>query len=106
MIGPGGRRVGALDPVLLQPRILEQLQLPPGTLPIFLNLFDAVVDLGNGGPGAVIGSAADAFSYGVVEVFEDAGAPTLRYTARGNPNYLAGANDPNDVVDLFSFEMP
>lgn len=62
--------------------------------------------LGNGGPGAVLGSAPDAFSCGLVEVFEDAGEPRLRYTARGNPDYLAGANDPNDVVDLFSFEMP
>ena len=40
------------------------------------------------------------------EVFEDAGEPRLRFTARGNPDYLAGANDPNDVVNLFSFEMP
>lgn len=86
--------------------ILGQLGLPANLLPIFLNLFDGVVDLGNGGPGAVIGSAADAFSYGVVEVFEDAGEPRLRYTARGNPDYLAGANDPNDVVNLFSFELP
>ena len=86
--------------------ILTTLGLPPALLPIFLGLFDSVVDLGNGGPGAVIGSAADAFSYGLVEVFEVAGEPRLRYTARGNPDYLAGANDPNDVVDLFSFEMP
>ena len=53
-----------------------------------------VVDLGNGGPGAILGSAPDAFSYGLVEVFEDAGQPRLRFTARGNPDYLAGANDP------------
>jgi len=86
--------------------ILAQLGLPQSLLPVFLGLFDDVVDLGNGGPGAVLGSAPDAFSYGVVEVFEDAGGPRLRFTARGNPDYLAGANDPNDVVDLFSFEMP
>jgi phosphodiesterase/alkaline phosphatase D-like protein len=86
--------------------ILATLGLPPNLLPVFLGLFDGVVDLGNGGPGAVIGSAPDAFSYGLVEVFEDAGVPRLRFTARGNPDYFAGANDPNDVVDLFSFEMP
>jgi phosphodiesterase/alkaline phosphatase D-like protein len=86
--------------------ILTSLSLPPALLPIFLNLFDGVVDLGNGGPGAILGSAPDAFSYGVVDVFEDAGDVKLRFTARGNPSYLAGANDPNDVVDLFTFEMP
>ena len=86
--------------------ILASLGLPQVLLPVFLGLFDGVIDLGNGGPGAVLGSAADAFSYGLVEVFEDAGAPRLRYTARGNPDYAAGANDPSDVVDLFSFEMP
>jgi phosphodiesterase/alkaline phosphatase D-like protein len=86
--------------------ILTGIGLPPNLLPVFLALFDGVVDLGNGGPGAILGSAPDAFSYGLVEVFEDAGEPRLRFTARGNPDYLAGANDPNDVVDLFSFEMP
>jgi phosphodiesterase/alkaline phosphatase D-like protein len=84
--------------------ILSQFGLPPALLPVFLNLFDGVVDLGNGG-GAVIGSAPDAFSYGLVEVFEEPSGPRLRYTARGNPAYAAGANDPGDVVDLFSFEM-
>jgi hypothetical protein len=86
--------------------ILGQLGLPPALLPVFLGLFDGVVDLGNGGPGAVLGSEPDAFSYGVVDVFEDGGDVKLRFTARGDPGYLAGANDPNDVVDLFSFEMP
>jgi phosphodiesterase/alkaline phosphatase D-like protein len=85
--------------------ILAGVGLPPNLLPVFLALFDGVVDLGNG-TGSVIGSAPDAFAYGLVEVFEDAGEPRLRFTARGNPDYLAGANDPNDVVDLFSFEMP
>jgi hypothetical protein len=74
--------------------------------PIFTSLFTGVVDLANGGPGVILGSEPDAFSYGLVEVFEDAGDVKLRFTARGNPDYLAGANDPNDVVDLFSFEMP
>ncbi len=86
--------------------ILESLDLGPNLLPVFLRLFDGVVDLGNGGPGAVLGSAPDAFSYGLVEVFEEAGEPRLRFTARGNPDYLAGANDPDDVMDLFIFEMP
>jgi hypothetical protein len=86
--------------------LLTDLGLPLIFEPIFLNLVDDVVDLANGGPGAILGSAPDAFSYGVVDVFEDAGDVKLRFTARGNPDYLAGANDPNDVVDLFSFEMP
>jgi phosphodiesterase/alkaline phosphatase D-like protein len=86
--------------------ILGGLGLPPNLLPVFLGLFDGVVDLANGGPGAILGSAPDAFSYGLVEVFEDAGGPRLRFTARGDPDYLLGANDPGDVVDLFSFEIP
>ena len=86
--------------------ILTQAGLPPNPLPIFLNLFDGVVDLGNGGPGAILGSAPDAFSYGLVDIFEEAGEPRLRFTARGNPDYLAGANDPDDVMNLFIFEMP
>jgi phosphodiesterase/alkaline phosphatase D-like protein len=86
--------------------ILTGLGLPISLEPVFENLFDGVVDLANGGPGAVLGSAPDAFSYAVVDVFEEAGDVKLRFTARGNPDYLAGANDPNDVVDLFSFEMP
>jgi hypothetical protein len=85
--------------------ILTTVGLPANLLPVFLGLFDGVVDLGNGA-GSVIGSAPDAFSYGLVEVFEDAGVPRLRYTARGNPQYLAGGNDPNDVIDLFTFEIP
>ena len=85
--------------------ILAGLGLPPALEPVFLGLFDAVTDLANGGPGRILGSAHDAFSYGVVDVFEDAGQPVLRYTARGNPLYLAGGNDPADVVDLFAFEL-
>jgi len=27
-------------------------------------------------------------------------------TVRGDPNRAAGADDPADVLDLFSFEMP
>jgi len=54
----------------------------------------------------VLGSYHDAFSYAVVDVFEQAGAAKLRVTVRGDPDYAAGANDPADVVDLFSFEMP
>ena len=62
--------------------LLTQLNLPPFLLPIFLNLFDGVVELANGGPGTILGSAPDAFSYTVVEVFEDAGQPRLRVTER------------------------
>ena len=71
-----------------------------------MSLFGGVVELANGGPGTILGSAPDAFSYAVVEVFEDAGQPRLRVTARGDPGYLAGNNNPNDVMNLFSFEMP
>jgi hypothetical protein len=69
-------------------------------------LFDGVVDLANGGPGALAGSEYDAFGYAVVEIFERAGEPHLRVTARGNRDYALGANDPADVVDLFSVELP
>lgn len=86
--------------------LLAASRLPPNLLPVFLGLFDGVVDLANGGPGVLLGSAPDAFSYGRVDVFEEAGEAKLVFTARGNPDYLAGANDPGDVVDLFSFEMP
>ena len=85
--------------------ILNGLGLPPNLLPVFLDLFDGVVDLGNG-QGSLIASAHDAFSYALVEVSDGGGSPTLTVTARGNPDYLAGANDPDDVVDLFSFTMP
>jgi alkaline phosphatase D len=89
-------------------------QINPALLPFLpqvLALFDGVVDDANGGtePAAlerILGSAPDAFAYAVVDVFEDAGAPRLRVTVRGNPDYSLGANDPNDVVDLFTFEMP
>jgi hypothetical protein len=85
--------------------ILAGLGLPPNLLPIFLGLFDGIVDLGNGA-GSVLATAHDAFSYARVDVSDGAGAPTLTVTVRGNPDYLAGGNDPNDVVDLFSFSMP
>jgi phosphodiesterase/alkaline phosphatase D-like protein len=85
--------------------ILAGLGLPPQLLPVFLGLFDGVVDLGNGA-GSLIASAHDAFSYARIDVSDGGGSPTLTVTVRGNPDYLAGANDPNDVVDLFSFSMP
>jgi phosphodiesterase/alkaline phosphatase D-like protein len=85
--------------------ILADLGLSENLLPIFLGLFDGVVDLGNGA-GSVLGSAPDAFSYAVVDVTEGANGPQLTLTARGNPDYLAGANDPADVVDLFTVQMP
>jgi phosphodiesterase/alkaline phosphatase D-like protein len=85
--------------------ILTSLGLPPALLPIFLQLFDDVVDLGNGA-GSVLGSAPDAFSYAVVDVTDTPGGPQLTLTARGNPDYLAGDNDPADVVDLFTISMP
>ena len=85
--------------------ILDGLGLPPNLLPVFLQLFDGVVDLGNGA-GSVVGSAPDAFSYARVDVTDGPGGPTLTLTARGNPDYLAGANDPGDVVDLFTVQLP
>jgi phosphodiesterase/alkaline phosphatase D-like protein len=85
--------------------ILAGLGLPPALVPIFLELFEGVVDLGNGA-GSVLASAPDAFSYALVEVTQGAGGPQLTVTARGNPNYLAGNNDPDDVVDLFTIQMP
>jgi hypothetical protein len=39
-------------------------------------------------------------------VTDNGGGPQLTLTARGNPDYLAGANDPADVVDLFTIQMP
>jgi phosphodiesterase/alkaline phosphatase D-like protein len=86
--------------------ILASQGLPAVLEPLFVALFNGVVDLGNGGPGAVLDSASDAFSYARVDVFEDAGVPKLQLTIRGNPDYALGANDPNDVVNLFTIEMP
>jgi len=83
--------------------------MPPDYLPYIESvfaLFDGVVDLANGGPGAVLGSEYDAFGYALVEVFEQTGEPKLRITLRGNRDYALGANDPADVVDLFSLELP
>ena len=77
----------------------------PVLLPVFLNLFDGVVDLGNG-EGSVIGVHHDAFAYARIDVSDGGGSPSLTVTLRGNPDYAAGANDPDDVVDLFSFSMP
>ena len=102
IVGPIGQTTFATSAA----DILIGAGLPPVFVPVLLNLFDGVVDLANGGPGAVLGSAADAFSYAVVDVFEEAGVPKLRVTVRGNPDYALGANDPNDVVDLFTFDMP
>ena len=54
----------------------------------------------------MLGSEYDAFGYALVEIFERAGEPKLRITLRGNRAYALGANDPADVVDLFSLELP
>ncbi len=102
IVGPIGQTTFATSAA----GILAGAGLPPAFVPALLNLFDGVVARGNGGPASVLGSFHDAFSYAVVDVFEDAGVPKLHVTVRGNPDYAAGANDPADVVDLFSFEMP
>jgi hypothetical protein len=86
--------------------ILADLGLPDALEPVFLNLFDDVVALANGGSDAVLDSAHDAFSYALIDVFEEGGTAKLRLTARGNPDYLLGANDPADVVNLFTIELP
>jgi hypothetical protein len=101
IVGPIGQTTFATSAA----GILAAAGLPPAFVPALLNLFDGVLDLGNG-PGSVLGSYHDAFSYAVVDVFEDGGVPKLHVTVRGNPDYAGGANDPADVVDLFSFEMP
>ncbi len=80
-------------------------------LPDVLDLLNGVIDEVNGGTDPstlerILGSEEDAFSYAVVEVFEDAGTPKLRVTIRGDTTYALGNNDPADVVDLFTFEMP
>jgi hypothetical protein len=54
----------------------------------------------------LLGVEHDAFSYAVVDVFDDAGETRLRVTARGDRDYAAGANDPADVEDLFTIVMP
>jgi phosphodiesterase/alkaline phosphatase D-like protein len=101
IVGPIGQQTFAQTTL----GILSGLGLPPNLLPIFLGLFDGVVDLGNGA-GSLLGRAHDAFSYARVDVSDGGGTPTMTVTVRGNPDYLDGANDPDDVVNLFSFSMP
>jgi phosphodiesterase/alkaline phosphatase D-like protein len=95
-----------------------QSLVPPELAPfigLILDLFDNVVDVANGPPqvppivptGTVLASEHDAFSYAVVDVFEDEfGDPKLRLTVRGDTTYALGANDPSLVQDLFTIEMP
>jgi len=84
-------------------------QLPPEAAllgDLVLEQIEELIDRANGG-GVLLGSEPDAFAYGLIEVFEDEGGePRLRATARGDPQFADGANDPARVVDLFSFEMP
>jgi phosphodiesterase/alkaline phosphatase D-like protein len=100
IIGPIGQSTFGLTVAAL---------LPPELQPIadlVLTLIEAIIETANG-PNSVLGSEPDAFSYAVVEVFEDdLGEPRLRVTARGDPDYLLGANDPALVQDLFAFELP
>ncbi len=56
---------------------------------------------------SLLASAHDAFSYAVVDVYEDtAGEARLSVTVRGDPDYAAGANDPDLVRDLFTIDLP
>ncbi len=95
-----------------------QSLLPPNLasfIDVVLALFDDVVDVANqplpltgiNAMGIVQASEHDAFSYAVVDVFEDEfGEPKLQVTVRGDTSYALGANDPNLVEDLFTIEMP
>jgi phosphodiesterase/alkaline phosphatase D-like protein len=81
-------------------------RIPPNTVGdelVFL-LLDAMITRANGGEH--LGSAYDAFAYALVETFDDAGETRLRLSVRGDPDYLSGANDPDAVQELFSFELP
>lgn len=69
-------------------------------------LLDLLIDEVNG-LGSVLGSDADAYSYAVIDVFEEPdGTPRLLATVRGDGDYASGDNDPAKVSDLFSFELP
>jgi phosphodiesterase/alkaline phosphatase D-like protein len=101
IVGPIGQSTFGSSVVSMLPPELQSFAF------VILLLLDQVFDIANGGGGAVLGSAHDAFSYAVVEVFRDTNdAPHLRATVRGDPGWAAGANDPGSVVDLFSFELP
>ena len=101
IVGPIGQSTFGGTVVSLLPPELEPFAF------VILLLIDQIFDIANGGGGAVLGSAHDAFSYAVVEVFRDAGdEPHLRATVRGDRGWAAGANDPGAVADLFSFELP
>jgi len=103
--------VGPIGQTTFRTSVVGLLPPPLNAAPdLALSLFNAVVDVANGGlpPAAssLLGVAHDAFSYAVVDVYEEAGDTKLRVTVRGDPGYALGANDPGDVVDLFSFVMP
>ncbi len=99
VVGPIGQSTFGLTVLSLAP---PPLQDPALVFPLIDALFDAA-----NGPGSNRGSGYDAFSYAVVDVFEDAGGvPRLEITARGDPDYLSGDNDPAKVVDLFSLSLP
>jgi phosphodiesterase/alkaline phosphatase D-like protein len=101
IVGPIGQSTFGSSVVSMLPPELQSFAF------VILLLLDEVFDMANGGGDAVLGSAHDAFSYAVVEVFRDANdAPHLRATVRGDPGWAAGANDPGSVVDLLSFELP
>ena len=99
VVGPIGQSTFGSSVLALAP---PGLQNPAVIFPLINALFDAA-----NGPGSNVGSAFDAFSYAVVDVFEDAGGtPRLEVTARGDPDYRSGDNDPAKVMDLFTLSLP
>jgi phosphodiesterase/alkaline phosphatase D-like protein len=97
LVGPIGQSTFGSGLVsLLPPELADQADS------LFL-LLNVALGLGNG---ALLGSEPDAFSFAEIEVFEETGEARLRATVWGDPDYAAGRNDPGDVVELFSFEMP
>jgi phosphodiesterase/alkaline phosphatase D-like protein len=103
--------VGPIGQTTFRTSVAALLPPPLDAFPdLALVLFDTVVDVANGGlpplSSSLLGVEHDAFSYAVVDVFDDAGETRLRVTARGDRDYAAGANDPADVEDLFTIVMP
>ena len=100
IVGPIGQRpflpaVASILPPDLQP--LTPTILALGT--------DPIVAAANGD---TLGFEPNAFSYAVVETFDDeeTGEQQLRVTVRGDTSYADGANDPARVTDLFTIQLP
>jgi phosphodiesterase/alkaline phosphatase D-like protein len=100
IVGPIGMETFESTVVgLLPPELADQA----GNLIFFLNVLLASA---NGGPSSFLGAEHDAYSYALVEVFDEQGESRLRVTVRGDPDYAEGIADPSRVRTLFSFELP